>query len=35
MGLSNKPLSEITEHDLLALIADKEPEGKTIDYKRD
>jgi hypothetical protein len=31
----NKPLFQCTEDDLLALIADGELEGKTIDYKRD
>jgi predicted HTH transcriptional regulator len=30
-----KPVSLITENDLLQLIADKESEGKTLDYKRD
>jgi hypothetical protein len=35
LGLSDKPLSQLTENDLLALIADKEAEGKTLDYKRD
>ena len=34
MALSNKPLLRLTENDLLALIADKEAEGKTLDYKR-
>jgi predicted HTH transcriptional regulator len=32
---SNKSLSPLTENDLLALIADKEAEGKRLDYKRD
>lgn len=35
MSLFNKSPSQITENDLLALIADKETEGKTLDYKRD
>lgn len=35
MGLSDEPLSQITENDLLSLITDKEAEGKTLDYKRD
>ena len=35
MGVSDKPVSQITESDLLALIAEKEAEGKTLDYKRD
>jgi hypothetical protein len=35
MALPDKPPLQITEADLLALIADKEPEGKTLDYKRD
>jgi hypothetical protein len=35
MPLSDKPPSKITEDDLLALITDKEAEGKTIDYKRE
>ena len=35
MLLTGKPASQITESDLLALIADREPEGKMIDYKRD
>jgi hypothetical protein len=35
MSISTKPVSQITEADLLALITDKEAEGKTIDYKRD
>ena len=35
MGLSDKPLSQLTENDLFALVADKEAEGKTLDYKRD
>jgi hypothetical protein len=30
----NKDPTQITEDDLLALIADEEPEGRTIDYKR-
>jgi predicted HTH transcriptional regulator len=34
VALSNKPLLRLTENDLLALIADKEAEGKTLDYKR-
>ena len=34
MSLSNKSVNSITEADLLALISDKEAEGKTIDYKR-
>ena len=34
MALSNKPLLRLTENDLLALIANKEAEGKTLDYKR-
>jgi predicted HTH transcriptional regulator len=33
MALFHKTLSRITEQDLLALISDKEPEGKTLDYK--
>jgi len=35
VALSNKSVLSLTENDLLALIADKEPEGKTLDYKRD
>jgi hypothetical protein len=35
MSLTGKPITQITEADLLALIADKEAEGKTIEYKRD
>jgi predicted HTH transcriptional regulator len=34
MPLSRKPLSQITEADLLMLIAEGAAEGKTIDYKR-
>lgn len=35
MGLSDKPLLQLAESDLRGLIADKEAEGKTLDYKRD
>jgi hypothetical protein len=35
MGLFDKPLLQLAESDLLALITDKETEGKTLDYKRD
>jgi Putative DNA-binding domain len=35
MGLFDKPLFQLAESDLCALIADKEAEGKTLDYKRD
>lgn len=35
MPLSHKPLRQMNENDLLALIADSTPEGKTIEYKRD
>ncbi|WP_200776027.1 AlbA family DNA-binding domain-containing protein [Azospirillum argentinense] len=35
MPLFRKPLSEITEADLQALIANQVPEGRTLDYKRD
>jgi len=35
MFLSDKPLSQCTEPDLLALIAEQELEGKTLEYKRD
>jgi hypothetical protein len=35
MSIANKPLSQVAEADLLTLIADGEPEGKTLDYKRD
>jgi hypothetical protein len=35
MGLSDKPVSQLTETDLLTLIADKATEAKTHDYKRD
>jgi len=35
MGLFDRSLSQINEADLLALIGDKEREGKTLDYKRD
>jgi hypothetical protein len=34
MSLSDRPLSRCTEADLLALIADGQLEGKTLDYKR-
>ena len=35
MSLSDNPLGEINESSLLKLIADREPEGKLIEYKRD
>jgi hypothetical protein len=35
MGLFDKPVLQLAESDLHALIADKEAEGKTLDYKRD
>src|SRR5258708_6270487 len=35
MSLDTKPLRDITEADLAALIANQVAEGKTIDYKRD
>ena len=35
MPLVAKPVSRLTEADLLALISDKEPEGKTLEYKRE
>jgi predicted HTH transcriptional regulator len=35
MTLSNKPLAQITERDLLQLIEDKASESKTIEYKGD
>jgi hypothetical protein len=35
MALFDKSPSQITESDLLTLLANKEPEGKRIDYKRD
>jgi hypothetical protein len=35
MGLFDKPLFQLAESDLRELIADKEAEGKTLDYKRD
>jgi hypothetical protein len=35
MGLFDKPLLQLAESDLRELIADKEAEGKTLDYKRD
>src|SRR5271166_1800073 len=35
MPLLNKSPSQITENDLLALVAHKEAEGKTLEYKRD
>jgi Putative DNA-binding domain len=34
MGLFEKPLKQLGESDLLALITDRESEGKTLDYKR-
>jgi predicted HTH transcriptional regulator len=33
MAIANKPLSSITESDLLDLIANQVAEGKMIDYK--
>jgi hypothetical protein len=35
MAPLNKPTAQICEADLLALISDKEAEGKTLEYKRD
>jgi hypothetical protein len=35
MSLFDKPITQITEQDLQALINDKEAEHKTVDYKRD
>ena len=35
MSLFDKPLLQVTENDLLALISDKAGEGKTLEYKRD
>ena len=35
MSLFEKPILQITENDLLALISDKAGESKTLDYKRD
>jgi hypothetical protein len=34
MALFEKSVTRIAEHDLRSLIFDKEPEGKTLDYKR-
>jgi hypothetical protein len=34
MSLFDKPASQVSEADLIALVG-KEPEGKSIDYKRD
>jgi hypothetical protein len=34
MALMHKPVTAITNADLLALITDQEPEGKTLDYKQ-
>jgi hypothetical protein len=35
MALSEKPLAQIDQDDLLGLIAEKAAESKTHDYKRD
>ncbi len=35
MPLSDKPLNQVVEADLLALRTNGEPEGKTLDYKRE
>ena len=35
MALFDRQVAEITEQDLLALIHNKDAEGKTLDYKRD
>lgn len=35
MALFDKPLSRLEEQELLTLIENKEPEGRTLDYKRD
>jgi hypothetical protein len=35
MSLFSKPLSQVTETDLETLLIDRQPEGRTLDYKRD